>query len=81
MNYTFLCTLTNEQSIEEEFRVNIVAENLTTAKDQVESYLKKEWGFITMRVYRGERMSSSRYWKLELEELGFPTNIEGKRSK
>lgn len=81
MNYTFLCTLTNENEVEEEFKVNIMAENLISAKDQVESYLKKEWGFITMRVYKGERISSSRYWKLELEELDFPIITEEKRSK
>jgi len=68
-NFTFLCTLFNEDEKEQEFDIVLKGGSLILVKDKLEDFLRKNWGFITMRIYFKENVKSSRYWNVELVKV------------
>lgn len=64
--FIYQCILYNNKKVEEDFTLTIEGTSQVVVKDEIEDILTKEWGWITKRIYQGERMVSDRFWDIKL---------------
>ncbi len=67
--YIFECQLVNKEDIEENFTAEARATAMCLAKDKLDEFLQKEWGFIVKRAYKKETMINDRFWDVDLSKV------------